>query len=186
MAFDHVQAYFRESLYKTPELNVLESYHLAVPRLLLDFIAGRKQIVRPSLHVLFPSLFPLPRPLLPLTFSPPPPRALFRRFPPPSTLPHQSPGPRRPPLHYHPPKRRLQAHPFLPPRAFPPYQRLSLGSPPDMEQKHVPPEPARDDSAVALGQREGHADRGDPGGDEVGGGEGPVGDQSGEKKVAYG
>ncbi|KAL7417516.1 mitochondrial ribosomal death-associated protein 3-domain-containing protein [Mrakia frigida] len=46
IAIDHIQAYFRETLYKTPELNTLESYHLSVPRLLLDYLSGRKNFAR--------------------------------------------------------------------------------------------------------------------------------------------
>ncbi|CED84315.1 Mitochondrial ribosome small subunit component, mediator of apoptosis DAP3 [Phaffia rhodozyma] len=41
-ALDCAQAYFGASEYKTPENHRLESYHLSVPRLFLDYISGRK------------------------------------------------------------------------------------------------------------------------------------------------
>lgn len=45
LVIDHAQAYFRKTKYMTPELNVLEPYHLSVPRMFLDILSGRKQFV---------------------------------------------------------------------------------------------------------------------------------------------
>ncbi|KAJ9094866.1 hypothetical protein QFC19_007795 [Naganishia cerealis] len=46
LAIDEVQALFMTSEYRTPDYTLLESYALSVPRLLLDYISGRKVLAR--------------------------------------------------------------------------------------------------------------------------------------------
>ncbi|KAJ9126563.1 hypothetical protein QFC24_001591 [Naganishia onofrii] len=46
LAVDEVQALFMTSEYRTPDYTLLESYALSVPRLLLDYISGRKALAR--------------------------------------------------------------------------------------------------------------------------------------------
>lgn len=46
IAIDDVQALFRQSAYRAPDYTLLQSYALSAPRLMLDFISGRKQLVR--------------------------------------------------------------------------------------------------------------------------------------------
>ncbi|KAJ9097737.1 hypothetical protein QFC21_004775 [Naganishia friedmannii] len=46
LAVDEAQALFMISEYRTPDYTLLESYALSVPRLLLDYISGRKTLAR--------------------------------------------------------------------------------------------------------------------------------------------
>lgn len=52
LAVDEVQALFMTSEYRTPDYTLLESYALSVPRLLLDYISGRKALVSLSLRLI--------------------------------------------------------------------------------------------------------------------------------------
>ena len=45
LAIDEVQVLFDESAYRTPDNEAIESYHLSVPSLALDYIIGRKAFV---------------------------------------------------------------------------------------------------------------------------------------------
>ncbi|KAI5455066.1 hypothetical protein NCC49_002338 [Naganishia albida] len=49
LAIDEVQALFMTSEYRTPDFTLLESYALSLPRLLLDYISGRKAFARGSI-----------------------------------------------------------------------------------------------------------------------------------------
>ncbi|KAJ9117163.1 hypothetical protein QFC20_000306 [Naganishia adeliensis] len=49
LAVDEVQALFMTSEYRSPDFTLLESYALSLPRLLLDYISGRKAFARGSI-----------------------------------------------------------------------------------------------------------------------------------------
>lgn len=53
LAVDEVQALFMTSEYRSPDFTLLESYALSLPRLLLDYISGRKAFV----SAIFASIF---------------------------------------------------------------------------------------------------------------------------------
>jgi hypothetical protein len=44
-AIDEVNALFSKSVYRSPEYELLEAYHLSTPRLALDYLSGRKAFV---------------------------------------------------------------------------------------------------------------------------------------------
>ncbi|KAK1921388.1 mitochondrial ribosomal death-associated protein 3-domain-containing protein [Papiliotrema laurentii] len=45
-AIDEVNALFSKSVYRSPEYELLEAYHLSTPRLALDYLSGRKAFAR--------------------------------------------------------------------------------------------------------------------------------------------
>ena len=48
LAMDDVQSLFSASRYKTPQWDMIESYHLSAPLLALDYLTGRKTFVSGS------------------------------------------------------------------------------------------------------------------------------------------
>ncbi|KAL7420408.1 hypothetical protein Q5752_005378 [Cryptotrichosporon argae] len=62
VAVDDAQALFRPSAYRAPDYTRLEPYHLSVPALLLEYIAGRKTMARGTLLLALSSLPQHPAP----------------------------------------------------------------------------------------------------------------------------
>lgn len=51
LAIDEFEALYSDSKYKTPAFHTIKAWHLSMPRLLLDYVSGKKSFV--SLNVSF-------------------------------------------------------------------------------------------------------------------------------------
>ena len=53
LAVDDFQALFSKSAYKSPHFETIKSWHLSMPRLLLDYFSGKRTFVRSRLSDAF-------------------------------------------------------------------------------------------------------------------------------------